>query len=85
MKNYVNKNLLIKYMDFFQETEVHIPFLYLENSIAFQTVIQELRTVCDDRKRSAPADETLHSGSLKIRGGTPAQEMGLCKGRFLKV
>ena len=57
----------------------YIPFLYLENFIAFQTVIQELRTVCDDRNRSAPADKMLHSGSLKIRGGTLAQEMGLGK------
>ena len=56
---------------------------HLENFIAFRTVIQELRTVCDDR--SAPAGETPHSGGLKIRGGTPAQEMGLGKGRFLKV
>ncbi len=53
--------------------------LHLENFIAFQTVIQELRTVCDDRKESAPAGETPHSGGLKIRGGTPAQEMGLGK------
>jgi len=59
--------------------------LHLENFIAFQTVIQGLRTVCDDRNRSAPAGEMPHSGGLKIRGGTPAQEMGLGKGRFLKV
>lgn len=32
-----------------------------------------------------PADEMPHSGSLKIRGGTPAQEMSLGKGIFLKV
>ena len=62
--------------------ETYIPFLYLENFIAFQTVIQELRTVCDDKKGSAPAGETPHSGDLKIRGGTPAQEMGLGKRRF---
>lgn len=65
--------------------ETYIPFLHLENFIAFQTVIQELWTVCDDGKRSAPADEMLHSGSLEIRGGTPAQEMSLGKGSFLKV
>lgn len=59
--------------------------LHLENSIAFQTVIQELRTVCDDRNRSAPVDEMPHSGCLKIRGGTPAQEMGLGKRHILKV
>lgn len=55
--------------------------LYLENFIALQTVIQELRTVCDERirKGSTPAGETPHSGGLKIRGGTPAQEMGLGK------
>ncbi len=53
--------------------------LHLENSIAFQTVIQGLRTVCDDMRGSTPADETPHSGCLKIRGGTPAQEMGLGK------
>lgn len=53
--------------------------LHLENFIAFQIVIQELRTVCDDGKRSALADEMLHSGSLEIRGGTPAQEMSLGK------
>lgn len=53
--------------------------LHLENSIAFQTVIQGLRTVCDDRNRSVPVDEMPHSGCLKIRGGTPAQEMGLGK------
>lgn len=53
--------------------------LYLENFIAFQTVIQELRTVCDDKKGSAPVGEMPHSGGLKIRGGTPAQEMGLGK------
>lgn len=35
--------------------------------------------MCDDRRGSAPADETPHSGGLKIRGGTPAQEMGLGK------
>ena len=63
----------------------YIPFLYLDNFIAFQIVIQELRIVCDDRERSAPVGETPHSGSLKIRGGTPAQEMGLGKGGFLKV
>lgn len=57
----------------------YIPFLYLENFIAFQTVIQELRTVCDDRNRSTPADEMSDSDSLKIRGGTPAQEMSLGK------
>lgn len=33
--------------------------------------------VCDDR--SAPTVETPHSGDLKIRGGTLAQEMGLGK------
>lgn len=60
----------------------YIPFLYLENFIAFQTVIQELRTVCNDKKGSAPADEMSHSGGLKIRGGTSAQEMGLEKRRF---
>lgn len=59
--------------------ETYIPFLYLENFIAFRTVIQELRTVCDDGKKSTPADEMLHSGSLEIRGGTPAQEMSLGK------
>ena len=63
----------------------YIPFLYLENFIAFQTVIQELWTVCDDRNRSTPADEMSYSGCLKIRGGTPAQEMSLGKGIFLKV
>lgn len=52
---------------------------YLENFIAFQTVIQELRMVCDDKKGSAPVGETPHSGDLKIRGGTPAQEMDLGK------
>lgn len=57
----------------------YIPFLYLENFIAFQTVIQELRTVCDDRNRSTPADEMSYSDSLEIRGGTPAQEMSLGK------
>lgn len=62
-----------------------IPFLYLENFIAFQTVIQELWIVCEDWKRSVPLVEMLHSGSLKIRGGTPAQEMGLGKRQFLKV
>ena len=32
--------------------------LYLENFIAFQTVIQELRTVCDERiRRWRPARE----------------------------
>ena len=30
-------------------------------------------------KGSTPTDEMLHSGSLKIRGGTPAQEMSLGK------
>ena len=35
--------------------------------------------MCDDRRGSAPADETPHSGGLKIRGGTPAQEMSLGK------
>lgn len=30
-------------------------------------------------KGSTPADEMLQSSSLKIRGGTPAQEMGLGK------
>ncbi len=55
--------------------------VYLENSIAFQKVIQELRTVCDERirKGSTPAGETPHNGGLKIRGETPAQEMGLGK------
>ena len=53
--------------------------MHLENFIAFQTVIQVLRTVCDDRKGSIHAGEMLHSGCLKIRGGTPAQEMGLGK------
>ena len=58
----------------------YIPFfVHLENFIAFQTVIQELRTVCDDKKGSAPVGETPHSGGLKIRGGAPAQEMGLGK------
>lgn len=56
--------------------------LHLENFIAFQTVIQELQTVCDDRKRSAPVDEMSHSNNLKIRGGTPAQEMSLGKRQF---
>ena len=28
--------------------------LHLENFIAFQTVIQELRTVCDDKKGAPP-------------------------------
>lgn len=37
----------------------------------------ELWIVCDDK--SMPADETPHSGGLKIRGGTLAQEMGLGK------
>lgn len=42
--------------------------LYLENFIAFQTVIQELRTVCDERIRrgSAPADEMSHSKSYTV-------------------
>ncbi len=55
--------------------------LHLENFIAFRTVIQELWTVCDERirKGSAPAGKMTHSGGLKIRGGTPAQEMGLGK------
>lgn len=35
--------------------------------------------VCDDKKGSAPVGETPHSGDLKIRGGTPAQEMDLGK------
>ena len=62
----------------------YMSFLHFENFIAVHTVIQELQIVCDDKK-SAPADEMSHSGSLKIRGGTPAQEMGLGKGVFLKV
>ena len=53
--------------------------LHLENSIAFQTVMQELRTVCKDRNRSVPADEMAYNGCLKIRSGTPAQEMSLGK------
>ena len=42
--------------------------LYLENFIAFQTVIQELRTVCDERIRrgSAPAGEMPHSKSYTV-------------------
>lgn len=40
--------------------------LHLENSIAFQTVIQGLRTVCDDRNRSAPVDEMSHSKSYTV-------------------
>lgn len=60
----------------------YIPFLHLENFIAFQTVIQELQTVCDDGKGSALADEMPHSDSLKIRGGTPAQEMSLGNRQF---
>lgn len=51
--------------------------MHLENFTAFRTVIQELWIVCDDK--SMPADETPHSGGLKIRGGTLAQEMGLGK------
>jgi len=45
----------------------YIPFfVHLENFIAFQTVIQELRTVCDDRNRSAPVDEMSHSKSYTV-------------------
>lgn len=40
--------------------------LYLENLIAFQTVIQELRTVCDDGKGSAPAGEISYSKSYTV-------------------
>ena len=77
-----------------QSAECEKPIrLHLENFIAFQTVIQELRAVCDDKKGAHPqmkcrtakaTQQKLHSSCPKIRGGTPAQEMGLGKGSFLK-
>lgn len=37
----------------------YIPFLYIENFIALQTVIQELRTVRDDAKGARPEGKCL--------------------------
>ena len=47
----ISKSSLI-YLMYRQSTGCEKPIcLHLDNFIAFQTVIQELRTACDDRKR----------------------------------
>ena len=55
LKKYFGVSVFIRYIGQFSHLKgkwTYIPFLYSDNFIAFQTVIQELRIVRDDKRRA---------------------------------